>query len=184
VSAEHSLVIRDGACVAVATMFLRGAGPVRIVAREVSSRLGQRAPAQCLELPLDASLEALTIIVPTAVDGTIVSFAVDVHYPERGVSWTDATGRHRVITGVVQTPPLPERQEKLNDGLTWWIESLDAADHDHHGALIAALPTPVLAAPCDAQAIGHLANQSGRMAVLANTRGRWQQLDVEEPRRG
>jgi len=34
------------------------------------------------------------------------------------------------------------------------------------------------------QAVTHGEEQSGRMIVLANTHGRWQQLDVEEPRRG
>ena len=34
------------------------------------------------------------------------------------------------------------------------------------------------------QAITHALEQSGRMVVLSNTRGRWQQLGVEEPRRG
>ena len=180
---EHSVVIRDGGGSGVATIFVRGAAPVRIVTRDVSPRLGQRVTAQCLELPLDSALEALTIVAPAGADGTVVSFAVDVQHPERGVRWTDGAGRHRVVTGGGPAPQLPAGPE-LNPGLTWWVESLNAADEDVHGVLVAALPTSAPSAPGDVQAITHARQQSGRMSVLAKTRGRWQQLGVEEPRRG
>jgi Heparinase II/III-like protein/Heparinase II/III N-terminus len=180
---EHSVVIRDGAGTEVATIFLRGAAPVRIVARDVSPRLGLHVTAQCLELPLDTSLEALTIVVPAEGDGVVVRFEVDAQHPERGVRWTDAAGRHRVVTGAGQVLQLPAGPE-LNAGLTWWVESLDAAGQAADGGLIAALPTSAPSAPGDPQAVTHAAGQSGRMIVLANTRGRWQQLGVEEPRRG
>jgi hypothetical protein len=180
---EHSVVIRDGAGSDVATIFLRGAAPVRIVTRDVSPRFGQRVTAQCLELPLDTKLEALTIVVPAGGDEAVVSFEVDARHPERGVRWTDAAGRHRVVTEVGQAPQLLAGLE-LNPGLTWWVESPDAADQDVHGVLIATLPTSAPSAPGDVQAITHALEQSGRMIVLANTRGRWQQLGVEEPRRG
>jgi hypothetical protein len=112
-----------------------------------------------------------------------VSFAVDAQHPEQGVCWTDAAGRHRVVTWAGQAPQLPAGLE-LNAGLTWWVESLDAAGQDTHGALIAALPTPAPSAPGDVHAITHAGEQSGTMIVLANTRGRWQRLGVVEPRRG
>lgn len=178
---EYSVLIRDGAGSVVATLFLRGAAPVRIVARDVSPRHGQRVTAQCLELPLDASLEALTIVVPAGGDGTVVSFAVDAQHPEQGVCWTDSAGWHRVVTWAGQAP-LPAGL-KLNAALTWWVESPDAAGTDTHGTLIAALPTPVSSVPGDVHAITHAGDQSGRMIVLANTRGRWQRLEVVEPRR-
>jgi hypothetical protein len=180
---EHSVVIRDGAGSDVATIFLRGAAPVRIVTRDVSPRFGQRVTAQCLELPLDSTLEALTIVVPAGGDEALVSFELDARHPERGVRWTDAAGRHRVVTGVGQALQLPAGSE-LNPGLTWWFESLDTADQDVHGVLIAALPASDPSAPGDVRAITHALEQSGRMIVLANTRGRWQQLGVEEPQRG
>jgi hypothetical protein len=179
---QHSVVVRDRAGRDVATIFLRGAAPVHILARDVSPRLGQRVTAQCLELPLDATLEALTIVVPAGGDGAVASFEVDVHHPEGGVRWTDAAGRHHVLAGAGQ-PPLPAGPE-LNAGLTWWVESLDAAGEGARGVLIATLPTSARSAPDDVQAITHAGEHSGRMIVLANTRGRWQQLGVEEPRRG
>jgi hypothetical protein len=179
----HSVVVRDGAGGCMATIFLRGAAPVRIVMRDVSPRFGQRVTAQCLELPLDSTLEALTIVVPAEGDEAVVRFEVDARHPERGVSWTDAAGRHRVVTGAGQAPRLPAGP-KLNPGLTWRVESLEAADQDVQGVLIAALPASAPYAPGDVQAITHALEQSGRMIVLANTRGRWQQLGVEEPRRG
>jgi hypothetical protein len=180
---EHSVLIRDGASCVVATIFVRGAAPVRIVTREVSQRHGQRVTAQCLEVPVDRALEALTIVVPAGRDGAIVSFAVDAQHPERGVRWTDAAGRHRVVTGASQAPQLPAGPV-LNLGLTWWVESLNAARQDVHDVLIAALPTWTLSVLGDVQAIAHAREQSGRMTVLANTRGRWQPVGVEEPRRG
>jgi hypothetical protein len=180
---EHSVVIRDGGGHGVATIFLRGAAPVRIVTRDVSSRLGQRVTAQCLELPLDASLEALTIIVPAGGDGAVVRFAVDAQQPERGVRWSDAAGRHRVVTEAGQAPQLPAGPG-MSPGLTWWVESLNAAAQDAEAVLIAALATLAPSAPGDVHAITHAQEQSGRMTVLANTCGHWQQLGVEEPRRG
>jgi hypothetical protein len=180
---EHSVVIRDGGGSGVATIFLRGAAPVRIVRRDVSPRLGQRVTAQCLELPLDSTLEALTIVVPVGSDGAVVSFAVDAQEPEGGVRWTDAAGRHRVVTGAQQGSQ-PATGPELNPGLIWWVESPNAADHDGRAALIATLPTLGPSAPGVMQAITHAQEQSGRMTVLANTHGRWQQLGVEEPRRG
>ena len=180
---EHSVMIRDGAGIGVATIFLRGAAPVRIVARDVSPRLGQRVTAQCLELPLDTTLEALTIVVPVDGDDVAATFEVDAQHSQRSVRWTDAAGRHRVVTGAGQATRLPAGVD-LNAGLTWWVESLDAAGRDVQEVLIAALPTSAPPAPGDVQAVTHLGEQSGRMTVLANTRGRWQQLGVEQPRRG
>jgi hypothetical protein len=86
-----------------------------------------------------------------------------------------------VVIGAGQTPQLPAGPE-LDPGLTWWVESLDPADRD--GVLIAALPASAPSAPGDVQAITHALEQSGRMIILANTRGGWQQLGVEEPKRG
>jgi hypothetical protein len=178
---EHSVLIRDSAGTDVAMIFLRGAAPARIVTREVSPRFGQRVTAQCLELPLDGALEALTIVVP-AGGGSVVNFEVDAHHPDRGVRWTDSAGHHRVVAGAGQAP-LPAGPEP-NPGLTWWVESLDAAGEDVPGVLIAALPPSAAPAPDDVQAVTHEGKQSGKMIVLANTHGSWQKLGVEEPRRG
>jgi len=98
------------------------------------------------------------------------SFAVDAQHPERGVSWSDAAGRHPVVVGAGQVQQLPAGQE-LNAAVTWWVESLDAADQD--STVVAALSPTTPSAPCDVQAITHTAEQSGRITVLANTRGRW-----------
>jgi hypothetical protein len=182
---EHSVVIRDGASRAVATIFLRGTAPVRIVTRDVSPQFGHRVRAQCLELPLDISLEALTIVVPGGGDGSVVSFEVDVHDSERGIHWTDAAGRNHVVTGEARAPQLPSGLQ-LNPGLTWRVESTNtSAAHDDEGAVIAALQTEAPQVPGDVQAVTHMADQSGRMIVLAKTRGSgWQKVGVAEPRRG
>jgi hypothetical protein len=178
------VAIRDKAGNLVATIFLRGAAPVCILTRDVSPRLGQRVAAQCLELPLDGLLEALTIVVPAGGTGAAVSFEVEAANREGGVHWTDAAGRHRVVTGAASTLQLPAGLE-LSTGLTWWVESANSAADDHEGGLIAALPTEAPQAPADLQAITHLAEQSGRMIVLANIRGRrWETLGVAQPRRG
>jgi len=180
---EHSVVVRDGAGSGVATIFLQGAAPVRVVTRDVSPRLGQRVPAQCLELPLDTSLEALTIVVPAANDGSVVNFEVDPQHARRAVCWSDAAGRHRVVAGAGQTLPLPAGAE-LNASLTWRVQTLEAADEDVHGALIAALPPGIPRVPGDVKALTHIEEQSGTMLMLSNTRGRWEQLGVQRPRRG
>jgi hypothetical protein len=129
-------------------------------------------------------LEALTIVVPAGGTGAAVSFEVEAANREGGVHWTDAAGRHRVVTGAASTLQLPAGLE-LSTGLTWWVESANSAADDHEGGLIAALPTEAPQAPADLQAITHLAEQSGRMIVLANIRGRrWEKLGVAQPRRG
>jgi hypothetical protein len=179
VSGEHSVVIRDDGGRVVATIFLRGAAPVRIVRRDVSLRFGQRVAASCLELPTGDSLEALTIVAPSGPDGAVVSFAVDEQLPEQGVVWTDTLGRHRLLVGAGPSPPLP-REVVPNVDLTWYAEREAAGQH---GALIAALRTMHLHLPGDMQAVTR-GGQSARMIVMAHTHGRWEQLDVTEPRRG
>jgi hypothetical protein len=157
---------------------------VRIVTRDVSPRLGQRIAAQCLELQLDSSLEALTIVVPARGIGA-VNFEVEAQNREGAVRWTDAAGRHRVVTGTAQALQLPAGLE-LSAGLAWWYErgNLPAADDDE-AALIAALPTEAPQVPADLQAITHLPEQSGRMIVMVNIPNRrWEKLSVAEPRRG
>ena len=180
VASEHAVVIRDDTGRVVATIFLRGAAPVRVVARDVSLRFGQRGAAPCLELATGVSLEALTIVAPAGPDGAVVSFAIDEQLPGQGVVWTDALGRHRLVTGAGQSLPLPA-DVGLNADLTWCVNG-EAADRD--GDMIAALPTALLHVSGGREAATHNDRQSGRMIFLAHTHGRWLQLDVAEPRRG
>ena len=181
VLSEHALLVRDDTGRAVATLFLRGAAPVRVVTRDVSLRLGQRIAAQCLEVPVDASLEALTIVVPAGRDGTAVSFAADPQLPERGVVWNDAVGRHRVLAGAGLTPPAPVGAG-LNADLIWWAESATGAPEE--GAVIAVFPAANPHVPSDEQAVTHMPGQSGRMIVLGHAHGHWEELPVEEPQCG
>ena len=180
---ERSVSIRDDADRVVATIFLRGARPVRIVPREVSPRLGQRVSAQCLELRLDASLEALTIVAPASPEGAAVSFAMEGGSPERAVHWRDLTGSHCVIAGAPQGPPWPGGPA-VDAGVTWRIEHASSAADGAEGTLLAALPARAAQRSADVQAITHLPEESGRMIVVTHSGGRWQQLGVEAPRRG
>jgi heparinase II/III-like protein len=175
---EHSVVIRDGTGV-VATIFLRGAAPVRVVTREVSPRLGGRAAAPCLELPVGVELDALTIVVPAGRGGAVVDFATAE--AQQSISWTDAAGRHQLLTRVGQTRQLPASTE-LNADLIWQVERRDASDGNE--VLIAALPKVAWTVKDGVQAVAQVLEQSGRMTVLANIRGQWEQLDVAEPRCG
>jgi hypothetical protein len=165
----------------VATIVMRGASAVRIVTRDVSLQLGQRIAAQCLELPLDASLEALTIIAPAARDGSLLTLEVDGPLARGGVAWSDARGRHRVILGAPEeASQLPEHVARSAD-LLWWVE--DAA-HDGRDALVAAMPAFAPAVPGDAQIVTDFLEESGNMILWASMSGRWTQLSIEEPRRG
>jgi hypothetical protein len=176
----QSVAISNGAGIGVATIVMRGASAVRIVTRDVSLRLGQRIVAQCLELPLDASLEALTIIAPAARDGSLLTFEVDGPLARGSVAWSDAASRHRVIVGApAEASQVPERMAR-NADLLWWVE--DAA-HDSD-ALVVAMPAYAPDVPGDAQVVTDLPEQSGKMMLWANTSGTWMQLSVEEPRRG
>jgi len=179
-----SVAIRNAAGVGVAALFMRGASAVRIGTRDVSLRFGQRIAAQCLELEVDASLEALTIIVPAAGDGSLVTFAIDEQHAEGGVLWSDAAGRHRVASGAsAQLAQLPTRTHPHAD-LIWWVDAAGVARQDIPSHLIAALPAAWSRRPGDAQVVMDLAGQSGRMTGLANTSRRWAKLGVDEPRRG
>jgi hypothetical protein len=175
-----SVAIRNEAGAAVATVFMRGASVLRIVTRDVSLRLGQRVPAQCLELPLDASLEALTVIAPAAADGSLLTFEVDGRPTSGGVAWSDAAGRHRLIIGA------PEEASRLPEGiagnadLLWWIEDR-AQEHD---TLLAAMPAFVPVVPPDARVVTEPPTESGKMTLWTNTSGRWTPLPVAEPRLG
>jgi hypothetical protein len=158
-----------------------GVAAVRIVTRDVSPRLGQRIAAQCLELPLDASLEALTVIAPAARDGTLSTLAVNGSLAQGGVGWSDAAGRHRVTIGAgEEASQLPEGAA-LRADLLWCVED---SDHDSRPALVAAMPAFSPGVPKDAQVVTDLPEKSGKMMLWTNTNGFWAQLSVDEPRRG
>ena len=164
--------------VPLATVFMRGAAPVRLVSRDVSPRFGQRVAALCLEVPLDGSLEALTIIVPAAAGGSPPMFdAAGVG----SIAWSDAAGRHRVVTGAPRGPEeasqLPQEVAR-NADLLWWVEDVAQGSQ---AALLAAMPA---FAPCDAQVITDLLKNSGKMMLWTHPSRCWAQLPVEQPRRG
>jgi len=179
-----TVAIRNGAGVGVAAIFIRGASAIRIVARDVSLRLGHRIAAQCLEVEVDASLEALTVVVPAAGDGSLVTFAIDEQHAEGGVLWSDAVGRHRVASGAsALLAQLPAGTHPHAD-LTWWVDAADVAPQDIPSSLIAGLPAAWPRGPVDAEVVMDVDGPSGKMSVLANTGGRWAKLGVDEPRRG
>jgi len=149
----------------------------------VSPRLGQRVRAQCLELPLDSSLEALTIVAPASPEGTAASFAMEGGSPERAVRWRDVTGSHCVTAGAPQGRPWPGGPA-VDAGVTWRVAGTSSTGDDPEGTLLAALPVRAAPRSADVQAITHLPEESGRMIVVTHTGGRWQQLGVETPRRG
>ena len=147
--------------------------------REISPRLGRRLQAQCLELQLDAALEALTIIVPASADGSLVTFEADED--GRSVRWSDAAGRHRVsVAPPGQVAPLPAGVRGGAD-LIW---QTDVAARGDVTALLAAMPTFMPAEPHGEQVVADEPRQSGRMIALANSGERWTQLELEEPLRG
>jgi hypothetical protein len=175
----QSIVIRTSTGIGLAAICMHGAASPRIVTREVSPRLGQRVPAQCLELQLDAVLEALTIIVPASMDGSLVTFEVDED--GRSVRWRDPAGRHRVsVAAHGQVAPLPAGVAGRAD-LVW---QADVAARGDVSAFLAAMPTFAPAEPHGEQVVADEPRQSGRMIAWANTGGRWTQLQLEEPRRG
>ena len=181
---ESSLVIRNAAGVGVAAIFMRGASAIRIVARDVSRRLGHRIAAQCLELEVGASLEALTIVVPAGHDGSLATLETDEARAGRGVVWSDAAGRHRVLSGAAAQLALFPAVALPHADLIWSVDCVDVAGEAVHNGLIAALPAAVLSVPDEAQVVTDLPQHSGRMSVLANIGGRWAPLVVDEPRRG
>jgi hypothetical protein len=175
----QSIVIRASTGIGLAAIWMRGAVSPRIVTREVSQRLGQRVPAQCLELQLDAVLEALTIVVPASADGSLVTFEADEE--GRSIRWSDAAGRHRVsVAPPGQVAPLPAGVRGGAD-LIW---QTDVAARGDVTALLAAMPTFMPAEPHGEQVVADEPRQSGRMIALANSGERWTQLELEEPLRG
>jgi len=174
----QSIAIRTSAGIGLASICTGGATLPRIVTREVSPRLGRRVPAQCLELQLDAALEALTIIVPARVDGSLVTFEAD---DGGGIRWSDAAGRHRVsVVAFGQVAPLPAGVADRVD-LVWQAE---VVARDDVSALLAAMPTFTPAVPRGEPVVTDEPRQSGRMIALANRAAGWTQLELEQPRRG
>ena len=177
----QSVAIGNGAGAAVATIVMWGAAAIRLVTREVSLRLGHHVAAPCLELPLDATLEALTLIVPASADGSLPTLEVDGPLARGGAAWSDAEGRHRVIRGASeQASQLPERAVR-NAAVLWWVEG---PARDRHDTLLVLVPAFPPGFPGDAQALANPPEDSGKMILWAGTSGSWTQLSVEEPRRG
>jgi Heparinase II/III-like protein/Heparinase II/III N-terminus len=167
---------------AIATIYLRGASAVRIVMRDVSPRHGQRIVAPCLELETGAALEALTIVVPAAADGSPVGFEAEGSSPEGDVVWTDQTGRNRVLGRAWTNGPQPLAMLGPDTSLSWWAEGTAGPDGD--GSLLAALSVPETGIPGVAQAIADGDGKSGRMELWMRISGSWTALSVGEPRRG
>ena len=171
--------VRNAAGGAIATVYLCGASPVRIVMRDVSPRYGERVAAPCLELETAAALEALTVVVPAAADGSPAGFEAGDSSPDEDVVWTDRTGRNRVLgrawANGPQQPPLGQ-----DTRLVWWAEG--TAGREGSGSLIAALSAPEPDIPGAAQAIS--VGKSGRMELWMRISGSWTALTVEQPRRG
>jgi hypothetical protein len=175
----ESIVIRTSTGIGLAAICVRAVASPRIVTREVSPRLGRRLRAQCLELQLDAALEALTIIVPARRDGSLVTFETDE--AERSIRWSDSTGRHCVSVAA------PGQIASLPVGVAGRADIVWQADVGVPGtlsALLAAMPTFTPTEPHSEKVVTDGPRQSGRMMALANTAGRWTQLQLEEPRRG
>jgi len=176
---RRSIDIRTATGINLATICMCGAAAPRIVTRGVSPRLGQRLLAQCLELQLDAALEALTVIVPAGTDGTLVMLEADDD--GRSVRWRDVAGLHRVsVAAPGDIAPLPVEVAGRAD-LVWHAEVAGRGETD---SLLAAMPTFT---PAELRA-GHLRGdeprQWGRMIASAHTGGRWTPLQLAEPRRG
>jgi hypothetical protein len=181
VSAQ-SVAIRDGAGVAVATIFLHGASAARVLMRDVSLRHGHRVPAQYLELEIDSSLEALTIVAPAGPNGTVVTFEADGQGAEQSVVWTDVAGRHCMVVGATLRIPQLIRGAAPDADLLWWVERSGAGSDNVQ--LVAALPVVAPHVSRDAHVGAELPEHSGRMSVLSNTGGHWAAVEVEQPRRG
>jgi len=185
----QTVAITNKAGLNVATVYLQGASPVRIVTREVAPRLGQRIAAPCLELETGVELDALTIVVPAGPDGASVAFEV----AGREVVWSDGAGRHHLMrSGQAHLALLPAALD-LHADLIWWTEEPTGNDGAGDGALVAAILSPAMAfapaAPAPAasvaagkvaQGITTLGEQSGRMQVWVNRSGSWAALDVED----
>jgi hypothetical protein len=181
-----SLAIRDGAGAGVATVFVEGDSPVRILERVVSSRLGSRTLAQCLELQTGSALEALTIVVPALPDGSLVSPEAEGSPATGGVVWTDTAGRNRLLRRRLHSGALPPALDPKAD-LIWRLDA-GRPDGDLGGAsdrraLVAALSQSPPTVAGDVQPVAESSGRSGKMSIWANGGGTWTQVPVEEPRR-
>jgi hypothetical protein len=184
--APQSVGIRSRAGVGVATVFMHGSSAPRVVTRDVSSRLGHRTAAQCLELPVDASLAALTIIVPAAADGRLARIEFDGERASTCVTWADDGGRQRLMCG---PPPLRAAglpAHLLADAdLLWCVDrSPESAPERMRWDLLAAMKADSLPVPGGAQLVTDVKEESGKMTVLEDTDGAWRAVRIEEPRRG
>jgi Heparinase II/III-like protein/Heparinase II/III N-terminus len=174
--------IRNDVGRAIATVYLRGASPLRIVMRDVSPRHGQRITAPCLEVETAAALQALTIVVPAAADGSPAGFEAEASSPEEDVVWTDRTGRNSVLGRAWANGPASLASLEPETSLTWLAAGISGRDGE--GALLAALSAPEPLAPGAAQAITDVHGKSGRMELWMRISGSWTALSVGEPRRG
>ena len=181
----RAVSIRSLTGAAVATVFAPLSSGLNLAIREVSLRLGHHVPAQVLEVEVDASLEALTIIVPASINGPppAVQLSTDTGVP--CCVWVDAEGGHRVVV----SSPGGRRAEgagvTVDADLSWWIDrSASQPAPGSASKLFAALGVRFLEVPGPQQSVTDPAVASGRMTVLAGVDGRWEAFAVDEPRRG
>ncbi len=175
ITGPQCVVIRNRVGKAHATVFAALSARMHIAVREVSLRLGHRVQAQCLEFELDASLSALTIIVPASQDGVLTAIESGTHEGSACFTWADGCGRHRLTLAAARTGSgLPI---DVDADLIWHVDrSTRDPRSDFRPDLVAAM------AVRSVEPRGQGA--SGTMIVWANRDGLWARLAVDEPRRG
>lgn len=177
----RSAVVRSHEGVAIATVMAPFSPELRVAARCVSPRLGREVAAEVLEIAVDASLEALTVVVLGLPKG-IAEKPASITAGGPGVfAWADAAGSHRVSV----SPASGAANGVEADGdLCWWIDrSLASTVPAFPSELFAAFGVRSLGADGSERCITDAADICGKMIVLERVSGRWKDGLVCEPQR-
>lgn len=181
----ETVVVRDPAGVGIAVVFAPLAADLRVVVRGVSQRLGHRVPAQCLEMDLKASLDALTIVVPMSAGRAVPTLRRVTYQGASCFSWGDAHGCHQVTVAPAGSGEGVLTADIAEADLLWWADrSVGSNSKTFHADLLAALALHAGQPANSAQPVTDPPPYSGKMTVLAETDGTWARLAGEEPRRG
>ena len=147
-------------------------------------RFGHRVPARVLELELDASLEALTIVVPALPSNAVPALQMSDDGFQTCCAWTDTCGKHSVLVSSPGAPRAEFADLLVDCDLSWWIEPSVLKPVQKSPTAYPAMGVRYLeVAGVEQRAAGNDAAESGMMAFAAMD-GRWRGITVDEPCRG
>lgn len=165
----------------LATVFAPVSCAMRVVARNVSPRLGREVTAQVLEICADQSLTAMTVIVPGRAIGMAGESSTAPVAPGLAFKWQDHAGRHQIS----RTPLGVEAGGlQISGDLVWHMDRTESTTCPGAWRELVAVLRRLEADPGVSER--HVTTPPeilGKITVFEKVSGEWASRPIDEPKR-